>query len=101
MDEPSAELFFSAISLWEIAVKRALNRPDFSIDPALVRRVLLDNGYRELNLTGDHALGIQSLPPLHKDPFDRCLISQATFEGITLLTSDGLILQYPGPILKV
>jgi len=101
MDHPAAELFFSVVSVWEIALKRSLGRPDFTTDPALVRRVFLEHGYIELPLTGDHALGVQALPPLHKDPFDRGLIAQATWEGITLLTADSLILQYPGPIMKV
>lgn len=48
-----------------------------------------------------HAVAIQSLPPLHKDPFDRILVAQATEEGITLLTSDAMVAQYPGPILPV
>jgi len=101
MDEPGAELFFSVISLWEIAVKRALGRPDFHTDPALLRRVLLDNGYVELNLTGDHVLGMQALPSLHKDPFDRMLLAQALTEGITLLTADAQMAQYAGPVRRV
>ncbi len=95
------ELFFSAASLWEIAIKRGLGRPDFQVDVRVLRRGLLDNSYTELSITSEHAVSIDSLPPIHKDPFDRIIISQATVEGITLLTSDALVAQYPGPIRHV
>jgi PIN domain nuclease of toxin-antitoxin system len=62
---------------------------------------MLDNGYEELPVLGFHAVAVDSLPPIHKDPFDRILIAQAMVEGITLLTSDAVIAQYPGPVRKV
>jgi PIN domain nuclease of toxin-antitoxin system len=62
---------------------------------------LLDNGYGELAITSKHAIGIDLLPPIHKDPFDRILIAQATIEGITLLTVDPLVARYPGPVRQV
>lgn len=92
------ELFFSAASLWEIAIKRGLGRSDFQVDARLLRRGLLDNGYSELAIASEHAVAIDSLPPIHKDPFDRILVAQATVEGIVLLTVDSLVAQYPGPI---
>ncbi|AMP14567.1 type II toxin-antitoxin system VapC family toxin [Collimonas pratensis] len=92
------ELFFSAASLWEIAIKRGLGRSDFQVDARLLRRGLLDNGYSELVIDSKHAVAIDSLPPIHKDPFDRILVAQATVEGILLLTVDSLVAQYPGPI---
>jgi PIN domain nuclease of toxin-antitoxin system len=61
----------------------------------------LDNGYDELPITGEHAVALDSLPPIHRDPFDRFLIVQSMVEGITLLTVDPLIAQYPAPIRKV
>jgi len=64
----------------------------------LLRRGLLDNGYVELPINSEHALAVESLPSLHKDPFDRILIAQATVEGITLLTADSLVAQYRGPV---
>jgi PIN domain nuclease of toxin-antitoxin system len=67
----------------------------------LLRRGLLDNGYAELAITGEHALAVESLPPIHKDPFDRLLVAQATAEGMTLLTADASVALYPGPIRKV
>jgi PIN domain nuclease of toxin-antitoxin system len=95
------ELIFSAASLWEIAIKCRLGRHDFRVDPRLLRRGLLDNSYGELPITSEHAVAVESLPPLHKDPFDRILVAQATVEGITLLTSDPLVAQYRGPVRKV
>ncbi len=101
INNPENELLFSAASLWEIAIKSRLGRRDFNADVRLLRRGLLDNGYSELPIAGDHVVAIESLPPIHKDPFDRMLVAQATVEGITLLTSDSLVAQYPGPIRAV
>ena len=98
---PENEVWFSAASVWEIAIKRGLGREDFQVNPRLLRRGLLDNGYHELPVGSHHAVAIDSLPPLHKDPFDRLLIAQARVEGITLLTADASVAQYPGPVRKV
>jgi PIN domain nuclease of toxin-antitoxin system len=62
---------------------------------------LLDNGYVELPITSQHAVNIDSLPPLHKDPFDRLLLAQAISEGIILLTGDAQLARYRGPVRKV
>jgi len=95
------ELLFSAASLWEIAIKRSLGRTDFQVDARLLRRGLLDNGYGELPIKSEHVVATGDLPPIHKDPFDRVLVAQATIEGALLLTADPLVAQYPGPIRKV
>jgi PIN domain nuclease of toxin-antitoxin system len=101
LEDPANELLFSPVSLWEIAIKRGLGRTDFQVDARVLRRGLLDNGYAELPLTGEHAVAIEGLPPLHKDPFDRILVAQAMVEGIVLLTADTMVAQYPGPIRRV
>lgn len=101
IESPDNELFFSAASLWEIAIKRGLGRDDFQVDTRLLRRALLDNGYHELPITSAHAVAIDVLPSLHKDPFDRLLLAQAMVEGITLLSADAVVAQYPGPVRKV
>ena len=101
IDAPENELFFSAASLWEIAIKRGLGRDDFKVDTRLLRRGLLDNGYSELPIGSEHAVAIDSLPSIHKDPFDHMLVAQAMVEGITLLTVDAYVAQYPGPVRKV
>lgn len=101
IESPDNELLFSAASLWEVAIKRRLGRPDFKADARLLRRGLLDNGYNELPIVSDHVVATENLPALHKDPFDRVLVAQAMVEGITLLTTDSVVSQYPGPIKSV
>lgn len=92
-DETNA-LYFSPASIWEVAIKNALARADFRVDPHLFRRALLDNGYIELPINSEHTAGVANLPDHHKDPFDRLLIAQATVEGITLLTNDVQVAAY-------
>ena len=101
LEDPKNELLFSAASLWEITIKRGLGRFDFQVDARVLRRGLLDNGYLELPITSEHAVSVDSLPLIHKDPFDRILVAQATVEGITLLTADTVVGQYPGPVRQV
>ena len=101
INDESNELFFSAASIWEVAIKQSLGRDDFKADARLLRRGLLDNGYSELPIDSEHAVTIDSLPNFHKDPFDRILIAQAMTEGITLLTSNSVIARYSGPIQHI
>ena len=101
VEDPENEIAFSAVSVWEVAIKTARGRADFRIDPAVLRRNLFDNGYSELAVTGAHAAALLSLPPLHKDPFDRMLVAQAIVEGVTLVTGDPAVARYPGPIRLV
>ena len=101
LEDPLNELLFSAASLWEVAIKRGLGRPDFQVDPRLLRRGLLDNGYGELPVMSQHAVAVEGLPPIHKDPFDRMLIAQSIVEGIALVTTDPLVARYNGPVRKV
>jgi PIN domain nuclease of toxin-antitoxin system len=67
----------------------------------VLRRGLLDNGYSELPIGSEHVVAIDSLPSIHKDPFDRILVAQASVEGITLLTADQSLAQYRGPVRLV
>jgi PIN domain nuclease of toxin-antitoxin system len=101
IESPDNEILFSAVSLWEIAIKAARGRDDFRVDVALLRRGLFDNGYSETGVTGEHAMALSSLPLLRKDPFDRMLVAQAMVEGLTLVTADPVIAEYPGPIRLV
>lgn len=94
-------LLFSAASIWEIVVKRALGRNDFQVEPEILRRGLEENEYHELAITSTHVMGVGHLPLIHKDPFDRILIAQAITEGFLLLTADQTIAKYPGPIRLV
>ncbi len=101
VEQPENEINFSAASLWEVAIKNGLKRADFSVDTRRLRSGLLGSGYRELTITGDHAIALERLPALHKDPFDRILVAQATTEDMVLLTADDRLASYPGPIRQV
>lgn len=101
MEDQDNVLVFSAASLWEITIKTGLGRADFQVDPHLLRRGLIENGYEELPITSQHALAVGQLPDVHRDPFDRILVAQATVEGVLLLTHDPLVKAYPGPIEAV
>ncbi len=101
LQDPVHDLIYSVASLWEITIKRGLGRPDFRVEPRVLRRGLRDHGYNELPITADHALAVDLLPAIHRDPFDRILVAQAMIEGITLLTSDPLVASYPAPIRRV
>ena len=100
-ENPNNEVVFSAISVWEIAIKTGRGRGDFRIDAGFFRRRLFENGYAELPVTGAHAAALTGLPAIHKDPFDRMLVAQAMVEGLMLVTSDPAVANYPGPIRLV
>jgi PIN domain nuclease of toxin-antitoxin system len=101
LEDLDSQLWFSAASLWEVAIKHALGREDFRVEPRRLRRGLIDNGWRELTVSSEHAVATLDLPPIHKDPFDRMLVAQAKVEGLALVTSDELVAQYPGDVQKV
>lgn len=98
LEAADTEPFFSVASLWEIAIKTGLGRPEFQIDPRIMRRGLIDSGYLELEITSAHVLATSDLPLIHRDPFDRLLVAQASVEGFELLTADKVVGRYPGPI---
>ncbi len=99
--DPANQLWFSSASLWEISIKNGLERPDFNVDPRRLWRMLLANGYRELPVASEHAVAVNELPPLHKDPFDRILVAQAKVEGLLLLTADKTVTKYGEAVRKV
>lgn len=101
IEDEASRLLFSAASIWEISIKAGMKRPDFDVEPAVLRRGLLDHGYEELTISSAHTAAEYLLPGLHEDLFDRLLVAQAGHEGVTLLTNDALVAQYPGPIRKV
>ena len=101
IEDPDNALVVSTASLWEVAMKSALRRPNFTFDVLLFRRNLLNNRYEELPVTGEHAVAVAGLPPIHRDPFDRILVAQSIVEGVMLLTSDPRVVQYPAPVRPV
>ena len=100
LEDPENQLYFSAASLWEIAIKNKLGRADFKVDLAVLRRNLLDNGFEEIAINSAHTIGVDALPNIHKDPFDRMLIAQTAEEGITLMTAYSLVAEYPVAVIK-
>lgn len=92
--DPHNDIYYSAASLWEIAIKSGLQRPDFRIDIDTLMEALEASGFIELPITAAHAAGVARLPPIHKDPFDRLLIAQSMAEPLTLLTNDAVLADY-------
>ena len=87
-------LMFSLASLWEVAIKTSLGRPDFSVEPGLLQQALLAEGFVELPIRAAHLARVAVLPWVHRDPFDRLLVAQAVEEKITLLTVDATLRRY-------
>jgi PIN domain nuclease of toxin-antitoxin system len=98
ISRPDAALWVSVVSIFEVAVKRSLDRRDFRYQAGQLRAGLLANGYTELPVEGRHVLLLATLPLLHTDPFDRLLIAQAVAEGMMLLTADRKLEQYGHPV---
>ena len=94
--DPANEVCVSVITLWEIAIKRAIGKLQAPVDlQSDVARV----GFQLLSLTVNHVVATERLPMYHRDPFDRMLIAQAQLEGATLVTRDPLISQYGVPLI--
>ena len=87
-------ILFSAVSIWEIAIKTGLGRPDFKVAPDAIVQSAHRTGFIELSITANVAARVASLPHHHRDPFDRLLIAQAMAEPAMLLTADRLLTRY-------
>jgi PIN domain nuclease of toxin-antitoxin system len=101
LEDERNRFFFSAVSLWELAIKSSLGKRGFQVNVQELHTELLKHRYEELRLESRHAFGLQSLKHIHKDPFDRILIAQAMAEDMVLVTSDQMVGRYPGPIILV
>jgi|LNFM01.1.fsa_nt_gb PIN domain nuclease of toxin-antitoxin system len=101
LDDGGNELWFSVVSLWEVAAKAGLGRADLRVDARRLRRELLANGWQELPISGEHAVATGDLPPTHREQFDRMLVAQSTAEGLTLVTMDPVVARYPGRVRQV
>lgn len=92
MEAEENVLHFSVVSLWETKIKNGTGRVDFQVDTRRLRQRLQESGYREVPIEAAHA--VVALPPLHKDPFDRMLVAQASVEALTPLTADAMLSRY-------
>ncbi len=90
----SNTVYFSAASIWEVAIKRSLNRTDFDFSPEDIHRLALDTGFTELRVKGEDCYPLVNLPWHHRDPFDRLLVAQAQSLPAYLLTTDSVLRQY-------
>ncbi|MCP2040772.1 PIN domain nuclease of toxin-antitoxin system [Neisseria sp. HSC-16F19] len=99
LDDFANELYFSLVSLWEIAIKSGLGKSDFAVDAALLHKGLLSVGCRELPIQLPHITQSAALPMLHKDPFDRLLLAQAQVENLHFLSADARIHEYGLPFI--
>jgi len=98
--DPSNDAFVSAVSAWEIAIKHGLGRlplPDRPTSWVPAQRAA--HAFDALQLDESAALSLGKLPDIHRDPFDRMLVAQSLAHGLTLVTPDEIIHQYPAPIL--
>jgi PIN domain nuclease of toxin-antitoxin system len=99
--DPANEIFVSTASIWEIAIKHALGRGDMPVSGTRAAELCALAGYRQLPVTWRHAAGVDALPPLHADPFDRILVAQAGSEPMRLLSRDVTVAGYGAMVLPV
>jgi PIN domain nuclease of toxin-antitoxin system len=94
------DVYFSAASAWEIAIKAGLGRIRFSEDAwSLTPQQLERNAFQALPIHVAHAVAVIALPDLHRDPFDRLLVAQAMTEGLTIVSGDENVARYPVPVV--
>jgi PIN domain nuclease of toxin-antitoxin system len=101
ISDPANEIYVSTASIWEIAIKYALRRGDMPVGGARAAELCAQAGYRELPIGWQHAVLVDSLPPLHGDPFDRILVAQATAEPMRLLSRDTTVARYGDMVMPV
>jgi PIN domain nuclease of toxin-antitoxin system len=98
IQDPANEIYASAASVWEIAIKVGLGRLD--VDPAELARALDDGGFTALPVTIQHAIAVAALPVFHRDPFDRLLVAQSRVEHLSLLTQDKVLAEYGAMVIQ-
>lgn len=94
IESPETTVYFSAASIWEIAIKAALGKLDFHYSPDEIARAASDTGFVELAVSSAHGAKVVDLPLHHRDPFDRLLIAQALLMPAQLLTADSTLVPY-------
>jgi PIN domain nuclease of toxin-antitoxin system len=94
VEDTGNRVWFSAASIWEIAIKHSLAKADFAVEPAVIWKAARETGLEELAVTAEHAVGVDALPWLHRDPFNRLLVAQARAVGMKLLSVDPRVNAY-------
>lgn len=101
LSDPINTVYFSSASIWEVAIKRSLNRADFDFNPEDIHQLALDTPFTELPVKGDHCYSLTDMPWHHRDPFDRLLVAQAQSLPAYLLTTDAVLSQYSDLAVQV
>ncbi len=101
LEDPHVQVYFSAASIWEIAIKCSLGREDFDFKPEDIHALALETGFEELSVASNQCYGVASLPWLHRDPFDRLLVAQAQTLPAYLLTTDAALGGYSELVKRV
>jgi PIN domain nuclease of toxin-antitoxin system len=99
--EQKAQIWVSAASVWEIAIKHALGRGDMPVSGQQALRYFRESGYQLLAVEAEHAVAVENLPAHHQDPFDRILVAQALVEPMRLLTHDAAVARYSDAFVMV
>jgi PIN domain nuclease of toxin-antitoxin system len=94
IESPETTVYFSAASIWEIAIKTALGKIDFHYSPEDITQAAKETGFVELPVSAAHGAKVAHLPLHHRDPFDRLLIAQALLMPAQLLTADSALVSY-------
>ena len=94
IESPETTVYFSAASIWEIAIKTALGKVSFQYSPEEIAQAARDTGFVELPISAAHGAKVAALPPHHRDPFDRLLIAQILLMPAQLVTADSALLPY-------
>ncbi|MGD9583115.1 MAG: type II toxin-antitoxin system VapC family toxin [Lysobacterales bacterium] len=101
IESPKSDVWLSAATVWEIAIKHSLGRGDMPVSGENALRHFRASGYRFLPVAPEHAAAVEALPVHHGDPFDRILVAQALVEPMRLLTHDPVVARYSDTIIKV
>lgn len=101
LQNPASTVYFSAASLWEIAIKHSLGRDDFAFLPEDIHQLALQTGFTELAIAASHSYAIAHMPWHHRDPFDRLLVAQAQSIPAYLLTTDAALEQYSELVRRI
>ena len=94
IEDPANDVLFSTASIWEVAIKTQLGRPDFAVRAETIAKEALVRGFAELLIRWQSASVVADLPLHHRDPFDRILLAQAITEPVHLYTVDRKLVQY-------
>jgi PIN domain nuclease of toxin-antitoxin system len=101
IESPRSDIWISAATIWEIAIKHSLGRGDMLVSAREALRYFRESGYRFLSVEPEHAAAVEDLEPLHGDPFDRVMVAQALIEPMRLITHDPMVARYSVTFVKI